>query len=96
MLNSRLNLLDDQVTINYDLSAPSLPGVDQKKEQIKKKRLSKQQKFAQANNIHEMPQDQIDKEIEYENDVDLARTMWIVLRNKRSCNNILKRFETKD
>lgn len=22
--------------------------------------------------------------------------MWIVLRNKRSCNNILKRFETKD
>ena len=43
-----------------------------------------------------MPQDQIDKEIEYENDVDLARTMWIVLRNKRSCNNILKKFETKD
>lgn len=43
-----------------------------------------------------MPQDQIDKEIEYENDVDLAKTMWVVLRNKKSCNNILKRFETKD
>jgi hypothetical protein len=43
-----------------------------------------------------MPQEQIDKEIEYENDVDLAKTMWIVLRNKRSINNILKRFETKD
>ena len=22
--------------------------------------------------------------------------MWLVLRNKRSCNNILKKFETKD
>ena len=43
-----------------------------------------------------MPQDQIDKEIEYENDVDLGKTMWIVLRNKKSVNNILKRFETKD
>lgn len=28
--------------------------------------------------------------------MDLAKTMWIVLRNKRSVNNILKRFETKD
>jgi len=95
-----LNLLDDQVTINYDLSAPTLPKgaskEDLKKAEVKKKRLSKQQKFAQANNIHEMPQDQIDKEIEFENDVDLAKTMWTVLRNKKSCNNILKRFETKD
>tara|TARA_B110000285_G_C15060142_1_gene581912 strand:+ start:148 stop:420 length:273 start_codon:yes stop_codon:yes gene_type:complete len=43
-----------------------------------------------------LPQDQLDKEIEYENDVDLAKTMWLVIRNKKSCNNILKRFETKD
>jgi len=28
--------------------------------------------------------------------VDLAKTMWHVIRNKRSCNNILKKFETKD
>lgn len=28
--------------------------------------------------------------------MDLAKTMWIVLRNKRSVNKILKRFETKD
>lgn len=41
-LHSRLNLMDDQVTINYDLSAPSLPGMDQKKDKVKKKRLSKQ------------------------------------------------------
>lgn len=43
-----------------------------------------------------MPQEQIDKEIEFENDVDLGKTMWVVLRNKKSVNNILKRFETKD
>jgi hypothetical protein len=43
-----------------------------------------------------MPQEQIDHEIEFENDVDLAKTMWLVLRNKKSCNNILKRFETKN
>lgn len=43
-----------------------------------------------------MPQEQLDKEIEFENDVDLAKTMWLVLRNKKSYNNILKRFETRD
>jgi hypothetical protein len=43
-----------------------------------------------------MPQEQISKDIEFENDVDLAKTMWMVLRNKKSCNNILKRFETRD
>ena len=43
-----------------------------------------------------MPQEQLDKEIEFENDVDLDSTMWLVLRNKKSCNNILRRFETRD
>jgi len=38
----------------------------------------------------------LDKEIEFENDVDLAKTMWHVIRNKKSCNNILRRFETRD
>ena len=38
----------------------------------------------------------MDKEIEFENDVDLAKTMWHVIRNKKSCNEILKRFETRD
>lgn len=28
--------------------------------------------------------------------VDLEKTMWLVVRNKRSVNNILKRFETKE
>lgn len=27
--------------------------------------------------------------------MDLEKTMWIVLRSKRSINNILKKFETK-
>jgi hypothetical protein len=39
-LHSRLNLMDDQVTINYDLSQPSM-AMDQKKLDVKKKRLSK-------------------------------------------------------
>ena len=43
-----------------------------------------------------MPQEQLDKEIEFEQNVDLDKTMWLVLRNKRSCNNILKKFETRD
>ena len=43
-----------------------------------------------------LPQEQLDKEIEFENDVELAKTMWLVLRNKRSCNNIMKKFETQD
>jgi len=43
-----------------------------------------------------MTQEEIDKEIEYENDIDLAKTMWLVLRNKKSCNKILKRFETRN
>lgn len=37
----------------------------------------------------------MDKEIEFENDVDLEKTMWLVLRNKKSVNNVLSKFETK-
>jgi len=38
----------------------------------------------------------MDKEIEFENNVDLDKTMWLVMRDKRSVNNILRRFETRD
>jgi len=38
----------------------------------------------------------MDREIEFENNVDLDKTMWLVMRDKRSVNNILRRFETRD
>jgi len=38
----------------------------------------------------------MDKEIEFENNVDLDKTMWLVMRDKRSVNNYLRRFETRD
>jgi hypothetical protein len=40
ILNSRLNLLDDQVTINYDLSQPTIPVLNSRRQD--KKKLSKQ------------------------------------------------------
>ena len=46
-LHSKLGLLDDQITINYDLSLPTI-GNEEKK--IKKK-LSRKEKFAQRNNF---------------------------------------------
>lgn len=58
--------------------------------------MSKDQKFAQDNNFKQLTQEEIDKEIEFENDVDLEKTMWLVLRSKKSINNILKKFETKN
>lgn len=101
-MHSRLNLLDDQVTINYDLSQPSIPGEtspikkpDQKIGHKKGKKLSRKDRIARDNNFKEMSQEQIDREIEFENDVELESTMWRVLRDKRSVNNILRRFETK-
>lgn len=101
-MHSRLNLLDDQVTINYDLTQPSLPGEvspvkkpDNKSAHRKGKKLSRKEKLARDNNFKEMSQDQIDREIEFENDVELETTMWRVLRDKKSVNNILRRFETK-
>lgn len=93
-MNSRLGLMDNQVTINYDLSMPTLEGNQDKKSSRRK--LKKKDKFAIQNNFNELPQEQLDKEIEFEQNVDLDKTMWLVLRNKRSCNNILKKFETKD
>ena len=41
-----------------------------------------------------MTQEEIDREIEFENDVELEDTMWQVLRNKKSIGTILKYFET--
>ena len=78
---------------------PTINVDPQDKEQVrpkKKKRMTRKEKFAKENNFHQLPQDKLDKEIEFENDVDLAKTMWHVIRNKKSCNNILKRFETRD
>ena len=49
--------------------------------------MSKDQKFAQDNNFKQLTQEEIDKEIEFENDVDLEKTMWLVLRSKKSINN---------
>ena len=73
---------------------PTLEAAADKKSS--RRRLKKKDKFAQENNFNELPQEQLDKEIEFEQNVDLDKTMWLVLRNKRSCNNILKKFETKD
>ena len=67
-----------------------------KSSSLKKKKMSKDQKFAQDNNFKQLTQEEIDKEIEFENDVDLEKTMWLVLRSKKSINNILKKFETKN
>ena len=90
------------MTINYDLSQPSIPGESSpiKKPEIKiayrkGKKLSRKEKLARDNNFKEMSQEQIDREIEFENDVELESTMWRVLRDKKSVNNILRRFETK-
>lgn len=99
-MHSRLNLLDDQVTVNYDLSQPTIPGESSpvKKPDGKsklRKKLSRKEKLARDNNFKEMSQEQIDREIEFENDVELETTMWRVLRDKKSANNILRRFETK-
>ena len=59
------------------------------------KKLKSKEKFAKKNNFQVLPQEKLDREIEFDQSVDLEKTMWHVLRNKKSCNNILKRFETK-
>lgn len=57
-INSRLNLLDDQVTINYDLSHPKQHDNDNEEKLIssslKKKKISKDHKFAQENNYKQL------------------------------------------
>lgn len=95
-LNSRLGLMDNQVTVNYDLSLPTLERGESKSLRKKKSKDKKKDKFAQDHNFAALPQEQLDKEIEFEQNVDLDKTMWLVLRNKRSVNNILKKFETRD
>jgi hypothetical protein len=82
------------VTVNYDLSLPTLERGESKS--LRKKRNRKKDRFAQDHHFADLPQEQLDKEIEFEQNVDLDKTMWLVLRNKRSCNNILKKFETRD
>jgi hypothetical protein len=89
-MHSRLGLLDNQVTINYDLAMP-----DEKGQEVEKKK-SRLDMFAEQRNFKNLTQEQIDKDIEWENDVDLDETMWMVIRNKKSANNILKRFETRN
>lgn len=71
---------------------PTLENVDKKP----KRKLKKKDKFAIENNFNNLSQKEIDKEIEFDEMVDLDKTMWLVLRNKKSCNNILKKYETHD
>jgi len=96
-MHSRLGLLDNQISINYNLSMPMLPpkAEDDPGLTLKSKKKNRKEKFALDNNFREMTQDELDKEIDYENNVDLDKTMWLVMRNKKSVNNILKKFETK-
>jgi len=94
IMHSRLGLLDNQVTVNYDLSHMTLPKGEGAEVKSKKK-VKGRDKFAIDNNFTQLPQNQLEKEIEFEQNVDLEKTMWKVLRNKKSVNNILKRFETK-
>jgi len=54
-LNSRLGLIDNQVTINYDLSMPTLEGMGEKKPSSKRKKMKKKDKFAILNNFNELP-----------------------------------------
>ena len=55
-LHSRLNLLDDQITINYDLSQPTIANEDNpEKKPNRKRRMSKKEKIAQENNFHVFP-----------------------------------------
>ena len=93
IVHSRIDLLDNQITINYDLSVPAMTTEDNKT--LKPKKLKSKEKFAKKNNFQVLPQEKLDQEIEFDQSVDLEQTMWHVLRNKKSCNNILKRFETK-
>lgn len=48
-LHSKLGLLDNQVTVNYDLTMPAL------EKETKKSRLTKKEKFMKVNNFKEMP-----------------------------------------
>jgi hypothetical protein len=57
-INSRQNLLDEQITINYDLSQPTInvdPKEDEYKARKKKRRLSKKERLAQENNFYDLP-----------------------------------------
>jgi hypothetical protein len=79
------------------LSQPVLPpGSPEKEKSAKKKKLSRKEKFAKSQNYTNLTQEQIDKEIEFDNDVELEKTLWRVLRDKKSVNNLLVRFSTKD
>ena len=93
-MHSRLGLLDNHITINYDLSMANVQKPDEKSPEPKKKK--RKDIFAKSHNFKEMSQEQLDKEIDFENNVDLDKTMWLVIRNKKSVNNILRKFETKN
>ncbi len=51
--NSRLGLMDNQVTVNYDLSLPTLERGESKS--LRKKRNKKKDKFAEDNNFAALP-----------------------------------------
>jgi hypothetical protein len=100
-LNTRLNLLDDQVTILNDLSLPNLPKPEESRNQNKplKNNASGMSELIGGNDnncsveeqggLRRMKQEILNKEVEFENDVELASTLWLVLRPKKSYNTIL-------
>ena len=52
-MHSRLGLLDNHITINYDLSVPMIKATEVVGES-KPKKLKRKEKFAKANNYKEM------------------------------------------
>ena len=59
-IHSRLNLLDDQITINYDLNPTIVPVEKEKvgeanKPKKTRKKLSKMEKLAKENNFQVLP-----------------------------------------
>lgn len=55
-LHSRLNLLDDQVTINYNLDVIPPTQAEAQSKPLKKK-MTRRQKFARRNNYRELTQE---------------------------------------
>lgn len=93
LIHSKLGLIDNQMSINYDLGLPL--GVNDTGLSFNKK-LRGKDKFAQKYNFKVMPQEMLEREIDVDTNVDLEKTMWLVIRNKKSVNSFLKKFETKN
>lgn len=90
------NLLDNNTTIDNDLSQPTIQSDENDSVAKKKKRrVKKRQQLASENNFNILSQERLNQEIDFENTIDLEKTIWYVIRDSKSCNNILGGFETK-